>query len=84
MAFVDINHRFMNSKKQTLFPKHLKIMGVLGENIKLARKSRKLTTNEVSEREGIDRTTRYQIVKGTPSYHWAKINREETSKIWNF
>jgi len=56
----------MNSKKQTLFPKHLKILGVLGENIKLARKRRKLTTIEVSERAGIDRTTLYQIEKGNP------------------
>ncbi len=63
---MDVNQRFMNSKKQTLFPKHLKILGVLGENIKLARKRRKLTTIEVSERAGIDRTTLYQIEKGNP------------------
>ena len=66
VIFVDINQRFMKSKKQTLFPKHLKILGVLGENIKLARKRRKLTTIEVSERAAIDRTTLYQIEKGNP------------------
>ncbi|WP_372751922.1 helix-turn-helix domain-containing protein [Labilibaculum sp.] len=35
-----------------------------GENIKLARKRRKLTTIQVSERADIDRTTLYQIEKG--------------------
>jgi transcriptional regulator with XRE-family HTH domain len=57
----------MKSKKQILFPKHQKILEQLGENIKLARKRRKLTTIQVSERAGIDRTTLYQIEKGKPS-----------------
>jgi len=57
----------MNSKRQLLFPKHLKILQSVGENIKLARKRRKLTTIQVSERAAIDRTTLYQIEKGTPS-----------------
>jgi transcriptional regulator with XRE-family HTH domain len=39
----------------------------LGENIKLARKRRKLTTIQVAERAGIDRTTLYHIEKGNPS-----------------
>ena len=57
----------MNSKRQLVFPKHLKILQSVGENIKLARKRRKLTTIPVSERAAIDRTTLYQIEKGTPS-----------------
>ena len=57
----------MNSKKQILFPKHLKMLQSVGENIKLARKRRKLTTIQVSERAAIDRTTLYQIEKGSPS-----------------
>ena len=57
----------MNSKRQFVFPKHLKILQSVGENIKLARKRRKLTTIQVSERAAIDRTTFYQIEKGTPS-----------------
>jgi transcriptional regulator with XRE-family HTH domain len=57
----------MKSKKQLLFPKHLRIMEVLGENIKLARKRRKLTTIQVAERANIDRSTLYQIENGTPS-----------------
>lgn len=57
----------MNSKKQTLLPRLLKILEQLGENIKLARKRRKLTTIQVAERAGIDRTTLYHIEKGNPS-----------------
>ena len=54
----------MKSKKQLLFPRHQKIMEQLGENIRLARKRRKLTTLQVAERAGIDRTTLYKIEKG--------------------
>lgn len=54
----------MKSKKAVLFPKYQRIMGQLGENIKLARKRRKLTTIQISERAGIDRKTLYQIEKG--------------------
>jgi len=42
-------------------------MEKVGENIKLARKRRKLTVTQVSERAGIDRTTLYQVEKGNPS-----------------
>jgi transcriptional regulator with XRE-family HTH domain len=62
-----INNVNMNLKKQTLLPRFLKILGQLGENIKLARKRRKLTTIQVAERAGIDRTTLYHIEKGNPS-----------------
>ncbi len=61
----------MHSKKALLFPKHQKIMEQLGENIKLARKRRKLTTIQVSERAGIDRSTLYQIEKGNGSVSMA-------------
>ncbi len=57
----------MKSKKNILFPKHQIVMGQLGENIKLARKRRKLTTMQVSERADINRTTLYQIEKGSSS-----------------
>nr|WP_284040292.1 helix-turn-helix transcriptional regulator [Sphingobacterium sp. lm-10] len=39
----------------------------MGENIKLARKRRKLTTVQVAERAGIARSTLYLIEKGEPS-----------------
>ena len=54
----------MKSKKQVLFPKHQKILEKVGENIKLARKRRDLTTIQVSERAGIDRSTLVRIEKG--------------------
>ncbi len=57
----------MNKKKQILFPKQQEILEQVGENIKLARKRRKLTTIQVAERAGIDRTTLYKIEKGNGS-----------------
>ncbi|MBA4257804.1 MAG: transcriptional regulator [Chitinophaga sp.] len=57
----------MKSKKSILFPKHQRILEELGENIKLARKRRRLTTVQTAERAGIDRSTLYEIEKGNPS-----------------
>ncbi|OYU57329.1 MAG: transcriptional regulator [Chitinophagaceae bacterium BSSC1] len=57
----------MKSKKQVLFPKYQRVLEQLGENIKLARKRRRLTTIQVAERAGVDRSTLYEIEKGTPS-----------------
>ncbi len=54
----------MKSRKQILFPKHQKVLEHLGENIRLARKRRGLTTIQVSERAGLDRKTLYRIEKG--------------------
>ena len=56
----------MSLKKQVIFPKHQQILTSMGENVKLARKWRKLTTLQVAERAGIDRSTLYQIEKGNP------------------
>lgn len=64
---VNEQHNCMNRKKQILFPKHRKILEQVGENIKLARKRRKLTTLQVAERAGIDRSTLYHIEKGNGS-----------------
>jgi len=41
-------------------------MEQFGENIKLARKRRKLTMVQIAERANIDRTTLYFIEKGNP------------------
>ena len=54
----------MKSKRQILFPKHQKILEKVGENIKLARKRRALTSVKVSERAGIDRSTLVRVEKG--------------------
>ena len=57
----------MKSKKQILFPNFEKILQEMGENIKLARKRRRLTTILVAERAFINRSTLYQIENGSPS-----------------
>jgi transcriptional regulator with XRE-family HTH domain len=64
--FVD-NIQQMKRKKQILFPKYQKLLEQMGENIRLARKRRRLTTIQVAERAGIDRSTLYEIEKGTSS-----------------
>ena len=56
----------MGTKKQILFPKHQDILKQMGENIKLARKRRKLTQEQVAERPDIVRSTLYLIEKGNP------------------
>jgi len=56
----------MGTKKQILFPKHQDILKQMGENIKLARKRRKLTQEQVAERADIVRSTLYLIEKGNP------------------
>jgi len=57
----------MNMKKQIIFPKHYQLLETMGENIKLARKRRKLTTVQLAERAGIARSTLYLIEKGESS-----------------
>jgi len=57
----------VKTKKQIVFPQHQKVLEQLGENIKLARKRRKLTTIQVAERAGIARNTLYLLEKGSSS-----------------
>lgn len=57
----------MKSKKAILLPKYQKIFEGIGENIKLARKRRKLTTEQVAERAGIHRATLHRVEKGNPT-----------------
>jgi len=57
----------VNKKKQILFPKYQKVLEQVGENIRLARKRRRLTMIQVAERADIDRTTLYYIEKGNSS-----------------
>ena len=54
-------------KKQILLPKYTALLEQMGENIKLARKRRKLTAVQVAERAGIARSTLYLIEKGDSS-----------------
>jgi DNA-binding XRE family transcriptional regulator len=56
----------MASKKIVLLPKARKILTEVGENIKLARLRRKLSSQQVAERANIGRTTLYHIENGDP------------------
>jgi len=55
----------MKSKKSVLLPKEKKILAELGENLKLARRRRKLTSAQVSERANISRSTLWHVEKGS-------------------
>lgn len=57
----------MNTKKHILLPKIIKLIAEFGENIKLARLRRKLSTEQVAERANIARTTLWAIEKGSPN-----------------
>jgi transcriptional regulator with XRE-family HTH domain len=57
----------MKRTKYTLLPRLTKILEELGEDIKLARLRRKLSTGQVAERAGISRSTLWQIEKGLPN-----------------
>ena len=56
----------MRSKKNILLPTAEKILNELGENIKLARKRRRLSETQVAERADIARSTLQLIEKGSP------------------
>ena len=56
----------MRSKKPILLPTARKIMKTLGENIKLARRRRRLSTEQVAERANISRSTLWLVEKGDP------------------
>ncbi len=58
-------------KQQIILPKFNQLLGQMGENIKLARKRRKLTTVQVAERAGIARSTLYLVEKGDSSVSMA-------------
>jgi transcriptional regulator with XRE-family HTH domain len=51
----------------TVFPKDLRHLEEMGQNIKLARKRRKLTQLQVCERTGLDPKTVRRIEKGEPA-----------------
>ena len=54
----------MSNKSPVLLPKNKKILLQLGENIRLARLRRKLSSEQVAERAGISRSTLISIEKG--------------------
>jgi transcriptional regulator with XRE-family HTH domain len=56
----------MTNRKVILLPKTQGILSEFGENIKLARLRRKLSSMQVAERADISRTTLVAIEKGIP------------------
>ena len=57
----------MKNKKTFLLPSTEQILQEFGENIKLARLRRKLSTSKIAERANISRSTLWQVEKGLPS-----------------
>lgn len=57
----------METRNTILLPKQAKVLATLGENIKLARLRRKLTSEQLAERSGISRRTLVSVEKGLPS-----------------
>lgn len=51
-------------RQQIILPKFNQLLECMGENIKLARKRRKLTRVQIAERADIARSTLYFIEKG--------------------
>ncbi|MCK4922006.1 MAG: helix-turn-helix transcriptional regulator [Bacteroidales bacterium] len=56
----------MSKKKIVILPKTKRILTGMGENIKLARLRRKLSSEQVAERANISRPTLIAIEKGSP------------------
>lgn len=59
-------NRQMPRKPPVIFPKEQRLIGQLGERLKLARKRRKLSTAHVAHRAGISRTSVYKVEAGDP------------------
>lgn len=57
----------MSSRSAVVFPKDLKVLKALGENITLAMKRRKITQTQLSERTGLSMPTLRNILRGEPS-----------------
>lgn len=72
----------MNTIKSTakrtavVFPKHKKVLSILGENLTLAMKRRGITQEMLHERTGRSKPTLRKILKGDPSVslgHYVKV-----------
>jgi len=62
----------MGRKKTVLFPKTISILESFGENIKLARLRRNISSSLQAKRAGISRPTLSMIEKGSPSVSLGK------------
>lgn len=57
----------VEKRTATLFPKQVKLLEQLGENIRLAMKRRKLTQTQLAERTGLSKPTLRKIERGEGS-----------------
>jgi transcriptional regulator with XRE-family HTH domain len=57
----------MAKKSVVLMPNTQSILEIMGEQIKLARLRRKISTELVAQRAGISRATLWSVEKGSPS-----------------
>ena len=57
----------MGKKTVVIMPDSQKVLEIMGEQIKLARLRRNLSTELVAERAGISRATLWSVEKGTPT-----------------
>lgn len=57
----------MSKKSVAIMPDTQEILEIMGEQIKLARLRRNLSTELVAERAGISRATLWAVEKGTPT-----------------
>ena len=55
----------MKRETTSLLPKHARLLANLGENLRLARLRRQLSTEQVAERAGVSRSTLHALEKGS-------------------
>ena len=68
--------------KRALLPSQRKTLTALGENIKLARLRRELSSEQVAERAGISRNTLTKIERGEEELRWDTISGCWLSSGW--
>jgi transcriptional regulator with XRE-family HTH domain len=54
-------------KEHVVLPAAGKILGTLGENLRMARLRRQISAQQVADRAGISRSTLWMIEKGSPA-----------------
>ncbi|MBQ8558431.1 MAG: helix-turn-helix transcriptional regulator [Tyzzerella sp.] len=57
----------MSKRTVVVMPETIRILEIMGEQIKMARLRRNLATELVAERAGISRATLWAVEKGTPT-----------------
>ena len=63
----------MANSSATLLPKIERMLATAGEQIKLARLRRKLSSEQVAERAGISRSTLVRLEKGDAGISWGHV-----------